>query len=348
MKPLLILLAISFSVRVGVVDAAQAKPNIIFILADDLGIGNVGCYGADRYQTPNIDRLATGGIRYTAAYTAPLCGPSRAMLMTGRHAFRTGATNQDRVGQLKPSDETMLPRLLKPAGYVSSAVGKWNQFPLQPSDWGFDDYLRFNGSGVYWNKKAKGEPYVVNGASKTLRDKEYMPDVMHQHVADFIAKHRDDSFFIYYSLSSVHGELQPTPGSAPDSQDLMADNVAYMDKLVGKLITELERQKLRENTLVVFMGDNGTGKGQADQATIGGRRLSGQKGTMLEGGALVPLIVNWPGVTPAGKVMKGCVDSTFFVPTFADLAQIDWPEKIVLDGVSLAAQWRGRASEPRG
>ena len=169
MKPLLLTILLVFALA-HAVDAAETKPNIIFILADDLGIGNVGCYGADNYKTPHIDALASGGIRYTRAYTAPLCGPSRVLIMTGRYAFRTGATNQDRVGLLKPAVETMLPKLLKPAGYVSSAVGKWSQLPLQPSDWGFDDYLRFNGSGVYWNKKAKGEPYVVNGESKTLRE----------------------------------------------------------------------------------------------------------------------------------------------------------------------------------
>ena len=281
MKPILILLTLALAL-VSQIHAAEtlapAKPNIIFILADDLGVGNVGCYGTDNYKTPHIDALASGGIRYTRAYTAPLCGPSRTLIMTGRYAFRTGATNQDRVGQLKPSVETMLPKMLKPAGYVSSAVGKWNQLPLQPSDWGFDDYLRFIGSGVYWNKKAKGEPYVVNGESKTLREKEYMPDLLHQHVTDFITRHRDDPFFVYYSLSSVHGELQLTPDSASDSKDLMGDNVAYMDKLVGKLLAELERLKLREKTLIVFMGDNGTGKGQVDKATIGGRRLSGEKG----------------------------------------------------------------------
>lgn len=350
MKPILILLTLALAL-VSQIHAAEtlapAKPNIIFILADDLGVGNVGCYGADNYKTPHIDALASGGIRYTRAYTAPLCGPSRTLIMTGRYAFRTGATNQDRVGQLKPSVETMLPKMLKPAGYVSSAVGKWNQLPLQPSDWGFDDYLRFIGSGVYWNKKAKGEPYVVNGEGKSLRDKEYMPDLLHQHVTDFITKHRDDPFFVYYSLSSVHGELQPTPDSAADSKDLMADNVAYMDKLVGKLVAELERLKLREKTLIVFMGDNGTGKGQADQATIGGRRLSGEKGSMLEGGALVPLIVNWPGVTPSGRVAPELVESSDFLQTFAELAGAKLPEDTWLDGRSFAPQLRGQKKSPR-
>ncbi len=346
MKPILVLLTLLLAI-VGQINAAEtsapARPNIIFILADDLGIGNVGCYGADNYKTPHIDALASGGIRYTRAYTAPLCGPSRTLIMTGRYAFRTGATNQDRVGLLKPSVETMLPKILKPAGYISSAVGKWSQLPLQPSDWGFDDYLRYNGSGVYWNKKAKGEPYVVNGENKTLRDKEYMPDLLHQHVTDFITQHRDDPFFVYYSLSSVHGELQRTPDSAPDSKDLMRDNIAYMDKLVA----ELERLKLREKTLIVFMGDNGTGKGQADEATIGGRRLSGQKGDMLEGGALVPLIVNWPGVTRAKTVAPGVVDSTDFVPSFAELARVELPEDNVIDGKSLATHWCGGTAEPR-
>jgi len=350
MKPILVLLTLLLAI-VGPINAAEtsasAKPNILFILADDLGVGNVGCYGADNYKTPHIDALARGGIRYTRAYTAPLCGPSRTLIMTGRYAFRTGATNQDRVGQLKPSVETMLPKILKPAGYVSSAVGKWSQLPLQPSDWGFDDYLRYNGSGVYWNKKAKGEPYVVNGKSKTLRDKEYMPDLLHQHVTDFITQHRDDPFFVYYSLSSVHGELQSTPDSAPDSKDLMGDNVVYMDKLVGKLIAELERLKLREKTLIVFMGDNGTGKGQADEATIGGRRLSGEKGSMLEGGALVPLIVNWPGVTPQSQVATGVVDATDFVPSFAELARVELPADKVIDGKSLVTHWCRGTAEPR-
>ena len=308
-------------------DAPSKKPNIIFVLADDYGVGEVGCYGADNYKTPNIDALAKGGMRYTNAYTAALCGPSRAMILTGRYAFRTGATNQDATGRMKPEQETMMPKVLKSAGYTSTCVGKWGQLPLGPAEFGFDDYLKFKGSGVYWNTQDKGKTYEVNGQATKLNDKEYLPDVMHKHLIDFITKHREQPFYVYYSLSHVHGEILPTPDSALDSKDFYADNIAYMDKLVGKLVAELERLKLREKTLIVFVGDNGTANGKAKRATIGGRAISGAKGSMQEGGGLVPLIVNWPGVTPAGKVSHDMIDSSDFFPTFAELAGAKLPEK---------------------
>ncbi len=327
--------------------AAPQKPNIIFILADDYGVGEVSAYGADNYKTPNIDQLARGGIRYTHAYTAALCGPSRALIMTGRYAFRTGATNQDATGLMTPVKETMMPKVLKAAGYVTSAVGKWGQLPLGPAEFGFDDYLKFTGSGIYWNTQDKGKTYVVNGETRKLRDKEYMPDVMHQHVTDFITRHRDEPFYLYYSLSHVHAEILPTPDSAPDSKNVYSDNVAYMDKLVGKLMAELDRLKLREKTLVVFLGDNGTANLMADRASIGGRRLAGAKGSMLEGGGLVPMIANWPGVTPAGQVSAEMVDASDFFPTFAELAGATLPAKAQIDGHSLVAQLRGEKGQPR-
>ena len=176
---------------------------------------------------------------------------------------------------------------------------------------------------------------------------QYMPDLLHENVVDFISRHQNDPFFVYYSLSSVHGDLLPTPDSAADSSDLMADNIAYMDKLIGRLVTELRKLDLDRRTVLVFMGDNGTGKGQADRATIGGQRLVGQKGTMQEGGSLVPLIVSWPGVITAGQVADGVMDSSDFLPTFAELAGIQLPSDRVFDGRSLAAQWRGTAGQPR-
>ncbi len=338
----------------GTISAARAagavspKPNIVFILADDLGIGNIGCYGADQtVKTPNIDALARGGTRYTNAYTVPLCGPSRAAILTGRYGFRTGATNQDATGQIKQSAEKFMPQILKPAGYVTSMIGKWGQLPLGPAEFGFDDHLKFQGSGTYWNTQEKGRTYLLNGKTVALPDKVYLPDVMHRHAVDFITRNRERPFYLYYSLSHIHGEILPTPDSAPDSKDHYADNIAYMDKLVGQFVAELDRLKLRENTLVVFFGDNGTGGGYADRSTVNGRRLSGAKGDMLEGGALVPMIVNWPGRTPAGKLCADMVDSTDFVPTFAEFAGAKLPEKIVIDGRSLAAQFSGEKGQPR-
>jgi arylsulfatase A len=323
------------------------KQNIVFILADDLGIGDVGCYGADNYKTPNIDKLAKDGVRFTHSYTVPLCGPSRAAILTGRYAFRTGAVNQDMTGLMKPSVETFMPKILKSEGYVTASIGKWGQLPLTPADFGFDEYLTFQGSGVYWNTQEKAKQYTRNGKKIPLKDKEYMPDLMHAEVVNFLTRHHDHPFYLYYSLSHVHAEILPTPDSALNSKDVYADNIAYMDKLVGKLIAELERQKLRENTMVMFVGDNGTGGGYANVATIGGRRLSGQKGSMLEGGALVPMIINWPGTTPAGKINTDMIDSTDFVPTFAALTGAKLPTDRVVDGRSFLPQVRGEQGKKR-
>ncbi len=325
--------------------AWQKKPNIILVLADDLGIGNLGCYGGP-FQTPHLDRLAQTGIRYTNAYTAPLCGPSRALIMTGRYAFRTGATNQDATGRMTPANETFLPAILKTAGYVSTSIGKWGQLPLGPADWGFDENLRFTGSGTYWNTQDKGKRYQVNGASKELLAKQYLPDVMHDSLMDFMTRHRSRPFFAYYSLSHIHGEILPTPDSKAGS-DHYTDNIAYMDKLMGKLTAGLDRLKLRDNTLVLFAGDNGTGGNYADRATVNGQKLSGEKGSMLEGGALVPMIANWPGTVPAGKVSQDLIDSTDFVPTFAELAGAKLPSGRVLDGQSFAQRLQAKSGPAR-
>jgi len=326
---------------------AADKPNVIFILADDLGIGNVSCYGSDKYKTNNIDKLASGGTRFTQAFTAALCGPSRALIMTGRYAFRNGSTNQDACMKM-PIAELRLAQTFKAAGYATSAIGKWGQLPGEPNEAGFDDYLRFNGSGFYWNKnKSKGGAYRANGKELKLGEKEYMPDLMHNQAVSFIKKNQTKPFFLYYSMVHVHGDIQPTPDSAADSKDLYSDNILYMDKLVGKLVAELDTLKLRENTLIIFMGDNGTAKGQDKLSTIGGRNVSGVKGTMLECGGLVPMIANWPGKTPAGKVSANLVDSTDFLPTFADLIGTKLPENVIFDGNSLAPQLRGEEGKKR-
>jgi arylsulfatase A len=331
----------------------NSRPNIIFILADDLGIGNVGCYGADHFKTPRIDALAKGGIRFEHCYAQPLCGPSRAQILTGRYAFRTGMTGNDSGALVKPENEIMIPKVLKPAGYVTAQVGKWGQLQWQPGDFGFDEYLRFQNSGIYWSDDSKdGATYTINGKTKKLPKNKYMPDLMHEFLVDFVTHHRDQPFFVYYAMSHVHRNvphlsMRPTPDSAPDSKDLFADNVAYMDKLVGKLVDELERLKLREKTLIIFVGDNGTGGTEADNSTIHGRFVSGHKGDMLEGGSLVPMVANWPGITPAGKVSQDLMDFSDYLPTFAELGGAKLPSGVTIDGHSFAAQIRGGKGTPR-
>jgi len=330
--------------------AQNKKPNIIFVLADDLGIDGVSSYGADLFKTPEIDKLAKNGIRYTNAYTVPLCGPSRALILTGRYGFRTGAVNQDQTGEFKPSDETMMPKILKTAGYTSSMIGKWGQLPLGPAEFGFDDYLRFTGSGVFNNTDEKKHKYVLNGKDLVLKDNEYMPDLMHDHMVEFLSNHTKDPFYLYYSLVHVHGEIKATPDTKPgttDFKELYTDNINYMDKLVGKLIHTLDSLKLRDNTLIVFFGDNGTAGQAAQIGTVSGKKLIGKKGTMQEGGSLVPLIVNWPGVIKTGAVSKNLVDASDFVPTFAEIAGASLPNDKKLDGTSFANQIKGAKANPR-
>lgn len=323
------------------------KPNIVFILADDLGIGNVSCYGADNYSTPNIDRLAKEGIRFNQMFTAPLCGPSRALIMTGRYAFRTGATNQDATALMKPEVEIMIPKIVKPAGYVSTCVGKWGQLPLGPSEFGFDDYMKFKASGVYRNSAEKTHHYTVNGEDKVMSDEEYMPDLMHDHLVRFITKNRNKPFFAYYSMSHVHGTIIPTPDSKSDSKDLYADNVMYMDKLVGKLLNVLDSLKLRENTIIFFMGDNGTANQWYANSTINGKKLSGKKGEMKECGGLVPMIANCPGKISSGVVTSRLIDATDIMPTVAELAGAEMPKNSTFDGNSFAGQLFGKKTTER-
>jgi len=346
MKNILFLLLFVF---IGHVVPGQKtkKPNIIFILADDLGIGNISCYGSDQFKTPNIDKLASTGMRFTHGYTAPLCGPSRALILTGRQPFRTGTTNQDRVGKLEPSKEICLPSVLKTAGYTSLMVGKWSQFPLQPSDFGFDQYMRFQASGKYWNTQPANKSYTKNGEIVPLLDGEYLPDLMHNQVVDFISKNKNKPFFAYYSMSHIHGEILPTPDSKPDSKDLYTDNINYMDKLVGKLVKALDSLKMRQNTIIVFVGDNGTAAEGASRATVQGKKLSGKKGDMLECGSLVPWIVNWKGGGQSGKVIDDLVDATDWMPTFAALTGAKLPGNVILDGKSFAPQLKGEKGTPR-
>jgi len=372
LRPLVALVAV-FSACLASLSGATAKPNIIYILADDLGFAELGCNGADKYKTPNIDALAKNGVRFTHFYTAPLCGPSRSLILTGRYAFRTGAVSQDACKTLVRTGEKaeqMIPTVLKQAGYATAMIGKWGQLSPSgnPAEWGFEHDFHFKASGMYWNSarvktmtddgKVRGDPdtYVVDGKTIPVKDSEYIPDLMHKDAVAWLEAHKGGPFFLYYSMSHVHGEILPTPDSAPAPAGETAstrlarhytDNISYMDKLVGKLMAELDRLKLRDNTLIVFMGDNGTAKAHAPVATIGGQRIDGEKGSMKEGGGLVPFFATWPGVTPAGKVNANVADASDLLPTFAEVAGAPLPTGRVIDGRSLVSQFKGDTQSPR-
>jgi arylsulfatase A len=326
--------------------APAPQPNIILILSDDVGLGDVHCSGGP-FPTPHIDALAAGGTRFEYCYATPLCGPSRCELLTGRYPFRTGLISNQSQNAIQPGHEIMIPTVLKKAGYATASVGKWGQMSFGPGQWGFDEYLVFPGSGRYWRKQTAH--YKVNGKQENLPAGKYLPDIMHEFLVDFIARHKDHPFFIYYPMSHIHAPIVRTPDSKPGAtkEQLYAANVEYMDKLVGKLIAELDRQHLREKTLVIFTGDNGTAPFGAKLATVGGRDISGMKGTMLEGGSRVPLLANWPGVTPAGKVNRDLTDFSDFFATVSELAGAKLPEGVILDSHSFAPQIRGEKGTPR-
>jgi arylsulfatase A len=331
--------------------AAERKPNILFILADDFGINGVSCYGSDQHKTPQIDSLAASGTRFETCYASPLCGPTRGLLLTGRYAFRTGSiTNGSWRGGgpgAKAADEPSIARTLKAAGYATAQAGKWRQVGETPRDWGFDEYITDpTAGGWFWQNK-----HLKNGEEITVAEGTYAPDVMHEFSLDFIRRHKDRPFFLYYSSHLMHGPILRTPDSPKEAAqkrggDFYEDNIRYLDKQVGALVAEIEKLGLREKTLIVFSADNGTAR-QGTGSTIGGRALSGQKGTMLEGGSRVPFIASWPGVTPAGRVHQDLVSFADLLPTFAEVGGAKLPEGVKIDGRSFAPQLRGEKGQPR-
>ena len=324
------------------------KPNIILILADDYGIDGVGCYGSDTFKTPNIDALARTGLKFDICYSAPLCGPTRCLINTGRYAFRTGGLMNGSWAAggngAKSKDEFPIAKMLKQAGYATCSSGKWRQVGETPGDWGFDEWLTDPTAGGYYWKNS----YTKNG-KEIQTDKEiYYPDVAREFALDFIRRHKDGPFYLYYPTHLVHGPILRTPDSkqpgAKDGKVFYADNVAYLDKEVGQIVAEVDRLGIRENTLILFTGDNGTA-GQS--RTIGGRQINGHKGTMQEGGARVPLIASWKGATPEGKVCEDMTDFSDFYATFAELAGANMPTGLTFDGHSFAPQLRGQAGASR-
>ncbi|MFM9965820.1 MAG: sulfatase-like hydrolase/transferase [Planctomycetaceae bacterium] len=370
-----------FVTSAAVADSPR-PPNIVFILADDLGIPAIGCYGGE-YKTPHLDALAANGTRFENCFAAPLCAPSRALLMTGRYAFRTGVIDNGHGTAATPDKDGCVALLLKQAGYATAVAGKWRQLSYFTSKadgakWGFDEFLIWgagqpddegdtkpkkkqkaadgeakNKADRYWNPD-----YNLNGKMLTDADGKYGPDLLNEFVIDFVRRHKSEPFFVYYPTPLIHGPILPTPDSKAKNEgklkgkknadnvgrdSVYAANIEYLDKQIGKLVAELDALKLRDNTLIVFTGDNGS----VPVGTINGKKIEGHKHTMLEGGSRVPLIANWRGVTPSGVVLKDLVDFSDFLPTFAEIAGAKVSATRPIDGRSFAPQLLGKKGQPR-
>ncbi len=328
------------------------RPNIVMILADDLGYECIGANGGTSYKTPVLDKLAAEGVRFEHGYAQPLCTPTRVQTMTGIYNVR----NYVRFGLLDPK-QTTFAHLLKKAGYATCVVGKWQlggDF-AGPGHFGFDEYCLWQLNrrpGRYPNPGLE-----VNGKQIDYRKGEYGPDVVSDFACDFMQRNKDKPFCVYYPMILTHCPFGPTPDS-PDwdpkatgepsykgEAKYFGDMVTYMDKIVGKLLVKLDELGLRENTLVIFMGDNGTDKPVVSM--MGGRQVAGAKGTTTDAGDHVPLIASFPSGGGRGKVCGDLVDTSDLLPTICQCAGADVPKSLDIDGRSFLPQIRGEKGNPR-
>jgi arylsulfatase A len=323
--------------------AAARQPNVILIMADDLGYETLACNGGQSYQTPALDRLAATGMRFEHCYVQPVCTPTRVELMTGM----SNARNYIRFGVLD-RDAVTFAHLFKQAGYATGIAGKWQlgREKDAPQHFGFDE-------AFLWQHTRRPPRYASPGLERNGEEVDftsggYGPDLINEFALDFIARHKHQPFLLYYPMLLTHGPFQPTPDS-PDwdpaydgdekkvnDKKYFADMVAYMDKLVGRVVAKVDELGLREDTLIVFLGDNGTGRGVVTQ--FKGERYPGGKGLATARGMHVPLIVNWPGRVAAGKVNGDLVGAVDFLPTMCEAAGIAVPPSPAIDGRSFLPQ----------
>ena len=346
-----------------------AKPNVVIILADDLGVECLSSYGGTAHKTPNIDRLAAQGMRFTRCFSNPYCSPSRASLLTGRYPFKNGLksvldTKAKEEIYLHP-DQPSFARQLKQAGYATELVGKWHMSLEHRHNtihqFGFDHYQTwriFDDQGQkttrYWT------PYLIrDGAVIADQIKErYGPDVDLEFFLDFIKTNgaKKQPFRAYYATCLPHFPWEPTPDSAskgyrqPKSghkgdPKYFPDMVIYLDKHVGRIMQTLEEQGIADNTIVFFLADNGTDRDLIN--TWGdGERVAGGKGTLSDRGTHVPLMVRWHGRIKAGTSCDDLIDFSDLFPTLCELTSATMP-KVEIHGRSFAPQLLGKPGQPR-
>ena len=357
MKIIIALLICCFGLGVKAQESAK-KPNILFILLDDLGKEWVSSYGAEDIKTPIIDGLAEGGIKFNNFYSMPQCTPTRIAFMTGQYPYRNGWVNHwdvPRWGGGCHFDWTKNPsiaRVMQSAGYKTAVAGKWqvNDFRIQPEAMvkhGFDDYCMWTGyeGGNKPSAERYWDPYIHTKAGSKTYPGKFGEDIFSDFLIDFMKKNKDESMFMYYAMCLPHGPLVHTP-LEPNVKDKMGKHkamVLYIDFIVGKLTKALDDLKIRDNTIVILTTDNGTSG--SITGLMNGRSVKGGKIKTTENGINGPFIVNCPKLVPTGKSNNTLCDVTDLLPTFAEIGGAKLPTDHVFDGMSFANVILGKSEK---
>lgn len=357
MVRLIYLIVVSFLLhdQVRAQDNPTSRPNILFILADDLGIEGLSIYGGELFKTPNIDKIGFEGVKFTRAFANPYCTPTRSEILTGRYPFATNTSRviydyeQHKDMVLDVSHPTFAKQFQK-AGYKTAIAGKWQLTFVSEKDqireFGFDTYMVWQiltedkkRTTRYHNPHFRSDGKILHEEIKDL----YGPDVMVDFLIDFIHTNHETGhpFVAYYTALLPHFPFVPTPDSKdqtmPDNalnpgiqhgdQKFYPDMVHRLDYNVGRLLDKLDELGISQNTIVVFVADNGTD--QHVNTNINGHVFQGGKGSLTDRGTLVPLLIRWPGVIQPGSTDEELVKVADFFPTLCDFAEVPLPDEFI-------------------
>ncbi|KPL14243.1 MAG: hypothetical protein AMS26_11420 [Bacteroides sp. SM23_62] len=338
------------------------KPNILLILADDVGREMFSSYGGTSYHTPNMDDLASKSMRFEHVYAAPVCHPARITLMTGRYPFRFGDPAWGSFP--KQAEGQTFAHAFKKAGYTTAVAGKWQlcmmkDEPDHPHRLGFDEYCLFG-----WHEGPRYHDPLIwqNGEIRQDVAGRYGPDVYSDFLIDFMDSNRDRPFLAYYPMALIHDvsdDFEPPPPYGPAGRyENVKEMLLEMDRIIGKMVQAVEDLGLTSNTLVIFTTDNGTNHRSIIRhedgefirelvcSTIDGVEVPGGKTQITDWGIRVPTFIRWPGKTDGGAVCEELIDFSDFLPTFHDLLDLPLPS-YEIDGQSFAGILTGEEHDPR-
>jgi arylsulfatase A-like enzyme len=345
--------------------ALESKPNIVLILADDLGYGSLGCYGNTTVKTPHIDRLAKDGMRFTDFHSnGAMCTPTRAALMTGRYQQRCAWVPDEELSLVfreqrrknpvqrwawgLSSQEITLPSVLCNAGYRTALIGKWHlgyDRKFHPMNYGFDEFRGFIGGNVDYHTHIAG--YGMKELdwwhNREIRKEDgYSTDLLTKHACEFIKQNKTKPFFLYFSHAAPHYPWQSRDATSKlSSNEKYREMIAVLDESVGAVMESLREHRLDSKTLVLFCSDNGP---QAPKGFAAHGSLTGKKGDMQEGGHRVPMIAHWLGVIPAQTTSDAVAMTMDFFPTFSRLAGVALPQNHKIDGADLMPVFQRKQS----